>query len=157
MAGVPIGACRTLAQLGSQPQSRTSLEHKAQPGSALSLTCLPNLEALLLLLVRNRLQRREPGSWGAGRTLPTVKSRRLPSSDSSSGGPCMNKVLKNSFSPAWIPGAPEGPYLLRSPCRMTMKYCCLLSTYYVPGTFHSNIQSFLMRHDSYFLRLKEVK
>lgn len=64
MAGVPIGACRTCAQQGSQPQSRTSLERKAQPGSALSLACLPNLEALLLLSVRNRLQGREPGSWG---------------------------------------------------------------------------------------------
>lgn len=41
---------------------------------------------------------------------------------------------------------------------MVTKYSCyLLSTYYVPGTFHSHIQSFPMRQDSYFLKLKEVK
>lgn len=51
----------------------------------------------------------------------------------------------------------KGLCLLRSPGRMMMKYYCLLSTYYVPGTFHSNIQNFLLRQDSYFLRLKEVK
>ena len=126
VAGVPVGASRTLARLGSQPQTGTSLEHKAQPGSALSLACLPNLGALLPLSVRNNLQGREPGPWGAGRTLPTLQSRRPLSSDSSSGGSCTNKILKKSFSPAWIPGDPEGLYLLRSLCRMIMKYCCYL-------------------------------
>lgn len=66
MAGVPIGDCRTFAKLGSQPQSWTSLECKAQPGNALSLVCLPNLEAQLLLLVRNTAEKGAGtlGGWG---------------------------------------------------------------------------------------------
>lgn len=135
IAGVPVGACRTLTKLGSQPWGWTSLEYKAQPGSALSLTCLPNLGALLLLLVRNRLQGREPGPWGAGRTLPTVRARRPPSPDSSSGGPAEIRFLRPlspqlGFLKFWK------DYLLRSTRRTIMKYgCYLLSTDWAPRYF----------------------
>lgn len=56
---------RVLTEPRSQPgKAGQSLECATQPGSALSRLCLPNLGALPLLLVRNRLQGREPGPWG---------------------------------------------------------------------------------------------
>lgn len=155
MAGVPIGACRTFAKLGSQSQSWTGFEREAQPGSALSLACLPNLGAQLPLFIRNRLQGREPGSWEAGRTLSIVQFMR-PLLLGPVLGSCRNKILEKSLSLVWISKASKRPYLLRSPHRMKMIYgCCLLNSYYVPSTFHSNIQSFPMRQDFYCLRLKE--
>lgn len=147
MAGVPIGPCGTFAKLGSQSQSWTGFEHKAQPGSALSLACLPNLGAQLLLFIRNRLQRREPGSWEAGRTLSTVQFMG-PFFWVQYWGPCRNKILEKSLSPVWISKPSKRPYLLRS---------CLLNSYYVLSTFHSNIQSFPMRQDFYCLRLRVSK
>lgn len=64
----------------------------------------------------------------------------------------------NSLSPVCIPSAPERPYLLRSTGRMIMQYgYCLLNTFYVLRTFHSNVQSFPMKQDFYFLRFTEGK
>lgn len=109
LTAVSVGAhfhahsTRVLTEPRSQPgKAGESLECTTQPGSALSRLCLPNLGALPLLLVRNRLQGREPGPWG----LYSLYSLEGPLPGTPAQGPHWRKAIRSPLLPACIPIAP---------------------------------------------------